>query len=166
MPGRFNVANAACVLAAADVLGIPREKALAGMRQVTAPAGRYATTTIGTTRARLLLAKNPAGWAESLPLATSDPLVLAIDALIADGRDLSWLWDVDYEQLRGRYVICTGPRAQDLAVRLSYAGVDHEVVADLSAALASPRLQGRMAPVDIVSTYSPFQKLKKLGGLA
>ena len=87
------------------------------MHTVTSPAGRFATTSFGSTTARLLLAKNPAGWAEALPLATSDPVVLAIDAVAADGKDVSWLWDVDYEQLAGRHVICTGPRAQDLAVR-------------------------------------------------
>ena len=45
--------------------------------------------------------------------------MLAIDSAAADGRDVSWLWDVDYEQLAGRTVIATGPRAQDLAVRLA-----------------------------------------------
>ena len=60
--------------------------------------------------ARLLLAKNPAGWAEALPLATSDTVVLAIDSAAADGRDVSWLWDVEYEQLAGRSVVATGPR--------------------------------------------------------
>lgn len=160
LPGRFNRANAACALAAAVALGIPVETALAGMGTVSSPAGRFAVGTFGNTRARLLLAKNPAGWAESLPLATSDPLILAIDAAAADGRDVSWLWDVDYEQLAGRHVVCTGPRAQDLAVRLGYAGVEHTVLNDLSAALAS--VEGE---VDLVSTYTPFQRLLDLGGL-
>ena len=107
-----------------------------------------------------MLAKNPAGWAESLLVMESDPVILAIDSLIADGTDVSWLWDVDYEQLVGRRVVCTGPRAQDLAVRLSYAGVDHEVVPDLRAALGDRDLS-----VDVVATYTPFQKLLKMAGL-
>ena len=164
VPGRFNRANAACALAAASVLGIDPRHALAGMATVTSPAGRYATVTISGTQARLLLAKNPAGWAESLPLATSEPVVLAIDSAAADGRDVSWLWDVAYEQLAGRHVICTGPRAQDLAVRLTYAGVEHSVVNDLAEALAA--VPASDAPVDVVSTYTPFQRLRKLGGLA
>jgi len=162
VPGRFNRANAACALAAARVMGVEPGHALQGMSSITSPAGRYATGQFGDTQARLLLAKNPAGWSESLPLAASDPVVLAIDALAADGRDVSWLWDVAYEQLAGRQVVCTGPRAQDLAVRLSYAGVDHSVVPDLMAAISGH--PGQI--LDVVSTYTPFQKLRKLGGLA
>lgn len=161
VPGGFNVGNAACALAAAQLLGMPTEQALAGMRTVTSPAGRFATATFGDTTARLLLAKNPAGWHEALPLLGTDTVVLAIDALAADGRDLSWMWDVDYEQLAGRDVVATGPRARDLSVRLAYAEVEHRVVPDLSEALS-----GHAAPVDVLATYSPFQKLRKLGGLA
>ena len=161
VPGRFNRANAACALAAAIEFGVRPADALLGMHRVTSPAGRYATAHFGTTTARLLLAKNPAGWAESLPLASSDPVVLAIDSAAADGRDVSWLWDVDFEQLAGRQVVCTGPRAQDLAVRLSYAGVEHSVQPDLAAALT-----GRDTTVDCIATYTPFQRLRRLGGLA
>ncbi|WP_098459560.1 MurT ligase domain-containing protein [Propionicimonas paludicola] len=160
VPGSFNISNAACALAAALEFGVPLEAALAGMHTVTSPAGRFATTTFGSTTARLLLAKNPAGWAEALPLATSDPVILAIDAVAADGKDVSWLWDVDYEQLAGRHVVCTGPRAQDLAVRLSYAGVEHEIEPDLRAALGE-----RNAAVDVIATYTPFQALLKMAGL-
>lgn len=161
VPGRFNRSNAACALAAAIQLGVDPATALAGMHTVTSPAGRYGIGTFGTTKARLLLAKNPAGWAESLPLAVSDPLVLAIDSAAADGRDVSWLWDVDYEQLCGRHVVCTGPRAQDLAVRLSYAGVEHSVEQDLDKAL-----RDRDRDLDCIATYTPFQRLRTLGGLA
>jgi UDP-N-acetylmuramyl tripeptide synthase len=160
VPGSFNVSNAACALAAAELLGVPTATALAGMRTVTAPAGRFATMQVGGTTARLLLAKNPAGWAEALPLAQSSTVVLAIDSAAADGRDVSWLWDVEYEQLAGRTVVATGPRAQDLAVRLSYAGVDFRAVPDLAQALA-----GHPEPVDVVATYTPFQRLRKMGGV-
>jgi len=160
VPGRFNLSNAACALAAAVEFGVDVDTALAGMSSVTAPAGRFATVQFGATQARLLLAKNPAGWAEALPLATTDPVVLAIDSVAADGKDVSWLWDVEYEQLAGRRVIATGPRAQDLAVRLSYAGVDHSIVPDLTAALA-----GHPHQVDVIATYTPFQRLLKLAGL-
>lgn len=161
VPGGFNVGNAACALAAAQVLGVTTEVALAGMRTVISPAGRFATTTFGGTTARLLLAKNPAGWHEALPLLETDTVLLAIDAVAADGRDLSWMWDVNYEQLAGRDVIATGPRAQDLAVRLAYAEVPCRVIPDLAEALADHPQR-----VDVLSTYTPFQKLRKLGGLA
>ena len=160
VPGSFNISNAACALAAAAEFGIDPQTALNGMSTVTAPAGRFATTQFGATTARLLLAKNPAGWAEALPLATSDPVVLAIDSVAADGKDVSWLWDVEYEQLAGRQVIATGPRALDLAVRLSYAEVEHRVVAELAEALAD-----HPHPIDVIATYTPFQRLLKMAGL-
>lgn len=161
VPGKFNVSNAACALAAAAVLGIDADTAISGMQTVTSPAGRFGTAHFGSTTARLLLAKNPAGWAEALPLAQTDTVILAIDSAAADGRDVSWLWDVEYEQLAGRRVIATGPRAQDLAVRLAYADVDHVCVPDLGEAVI-----GHTEPVDIVATYTPFQRLRKMGGLA
>lgn len=158
VPGVFNISNAACALAAAELMGVEPRTALAGMRRVTSPAGRFATARFGTTTARLLLAKNPAGWAEALPLAQSQTVVLAIDSAAADGRDVSWLWDVDYERLAGRSVIATGRRAQDLAVRLSYAEVDYRCIPDLAEAL-----DGHPEPIDVIATYTPFQRLRKMG---
>jgi len=165
LPGAFNVSNAACALAAAVELGVDVEAALHGMRTVTSPAGRFATATLHGTSVRLLLAKNPAGWAEALPLALSDPVILAIDSVAADGKDVSWLWDVDYEQLQGRAVIATGPRAQDLAVRLAYAEVAHQVIPELAQALAAATPAAQAAPLDLIATYTPFQKLLKMAGL-
>lgn len=165
VPGAFNVSNAACALAAAVEMGVEVDDALRGMRTVTSPAGRFATTTMHGTTVRLLLAKNPAGWAEALPLAASDPVILAIDSVAADGKDVSWLWDVDYEQLQGREVIATGPRAQDLAVRLSYAEVDHRVIPDLAEAVAAGRSISTSTPAPVVrrhrSTPSPPTHLSR-----
>jgi UDP-N-acetylmuramyl tripeptide synthase len=158
VPGVFNVSNAACALAAAELMGVDPQTALRGMRTVTSPAGRFATVRLGTTTARLLLAKNPAGWAEALPLAQTQTVVLAIDSAAADGRDVSWLWDVDYERLVGRTVIATGRRAQDLAVRLRYAEVEYRCIPDLAAALAD-----HSEPVDVIATYTPFQRLRRMG---
>ena len=157
VPGVFNVSNAACALAAAELMGVDPQTALRGMRTVTSPAGRFATVRLGTTTARLLLAKNPAGWAEALPLAQTQTVVLAIDSAAADGRDVSWLWDVDYERLVGRTVIATGRRAQDLAVRLRYAEVEYRCIPDLAAALAD-----HSEPVDVIATYTPFQRLRRM----
>ena len=81
----------------------------------------------GDVRARLMLAKNPAGWDELLDLVAGSeaPLVVSINARIADGADPSWLWDVPYERLAGRAVVATGDRYRDLSVRLHYGGVRH-----------------------------------------
>jgi len=160
VPGSFNVANAACALAGAVEFGVPADQALDGMATVVSPAGRFAEASFGATTARLMLAKNPAGWAEMLALAGPSPLVLAIDSAVADGQDVSWLWDVDFEHLAGRRVICTGPRAFDLAVRLTCAGVDHDIIPDVRRAVTAQ--PGR---VDVMSTYTPFQTLLLKAGL-
>ena len=163
VPGSFNVSNAACALAAAVEMGVGVEDALRGFRTVEAPAGRFSVATFGDVSARLILSKNPAGWAESLALLSTPTVVLAIDAVAADGKDVSWLWDVDFEQLAGKHVVCTGPRAYDLAVRLEYAEVSHTVVLDLADALRA--VTDAPQPVDLISTYTPFQKLLKMAGL-
>lgn len=161
VPGRFNRGNAACAFAAAVEMGVYEPTIIAGMRKVESPAGRFAIGRYGDTQARLVLAKNPAGWEESLLVMNSDPVILAIDSLIADGTDVSWLWDVPYEKLRGKRVIVTGPRAADLAVRLSYAEVDHEVIDDIADALAGPY----ETTVDVLATYSAFLRLCRMGGV-
>ena len=163
VPGSFNISNAACALAAAVEMGVAVDDAIRGFGTVHAPAGRFSVATFADTSARLILSKNPAGWAESLALVSTPTVVLAIDAVAADGKDVSWWWDVDFEQLAGTHVVCTGPRAYDLAVRLEYAEVSHEVVLDLAEALAA--VQDAPQPVDLISTYTPFQKLLKMAGL-
>ena len=163
VPGAFNVSNAACALAAAVEMGVSVPDALTGFRTVRSPAGRFSTAVLEGATTRLVLSKNTAGWAESLPLLNTSTVILAIDSVAADGKDVSWLWDVNFEQLAGKHVICTGPRGYDLAVRLAYAEVDHEVVIDLTDALrAAARGQ---QPVDVIATYTPFQKLLKMAGL-
>lgn len=162
VPGAFNIGNAACALAAAVGVGASPQDAIARMETVEAPAGRFGEVSFDGEQSRLLLAKNPAGWATVLPLATAPTIVLAIDSQFADGRDVSWLWDVDFESLaeRDSTVIVTGYRAWDMAVRLTYAGVAYRVVPDVIDAV-----RGHQGRVDIVSTYTPFQVLRKLGGL-
>ena len=154
LPGRCNQANALIAMAAAQALGYDAGEALSAMAQVDEVAGRYATVRADGTTARLVLAKNPAGWAEvfSMLAPPPGPVVVAINARTADGHDPSWLWDVPFERLRGRRVVATGERYLDLATRLHYAGVDHVREPGLLAALteAGP---GR---VDVVANYTAF----------
>jgi UDP-N-acetylmuramyl tripeptide synthase len=157
LPGRCNEANAAMAMAAAHQLGVPRPKAVAAMVDTEEVAGRYRTVTVGSTRARMLLAKNPAGWLEVFDLLAPSPapVVVAINARIADGKDPSWLWDVPFERLRGRLVVATGDRGWDLAVRLHYAEVDHRHEPDPIVAI-----QVADAPaVDVVANYTSFQAI-------
>ncbi len=162
LPGRFNRGNAAMALAAAEVLGVDREQALSAMAELRDVEGRFSTVTHGAVRARLLLAKNPAGWTELLDLLQGGdaPVVIGISARVADGHDPSWLWDVAFERLAGRRVVATGERARDLAVRLRYAGLTHVTVPDQLEALGA----SGAATVEYVGNYTAFQDLRR--GLA
>ena len=166
LPGRCNRANAAMAVTAARVMGADPARAAAAVATVADVDGRYGVVRVGGAPARLLLAKNPAGWAEIFDLLNPAPapVVVAINARVADGRDPSWLWDVPFERLAGRTVVATGERCRDLAVRLRYAGVDHETVPDLAGAVARGATHAvtPSGPVDVVANYTSFQSLRRL----
>ncbi len=170
VPGRFNRANAALAAVAAEVMGVALADALRAIAAVAEVAGRFSLVHVGGVHARLLLAKNPAGWSELLELVAErpGPLVVAINARVADGRDPSWLFDVDFETLAGREVVATGERRLDLAVRLLHAGVAHLDVDGparalrVAAALRRDRDVPRR-PVDVIGNYTAFQELRRLG---
>jgi len=168
----FNRRNAVLAAAAAEVLGVPADRALLAMGRIEGVAGRFSLHTVAGVPTRLLLAKNPAGWAELLDLVAPghSPVVVAINARIADGRDPSWLWDVGFEQLAGRPVVATGERSADLSVRLDYAGVAHQRVVDpTDAVTVASRLAGRAdgdgdgdgapEPVEFIGNYTAFHDL-------
>jgi len=172
LPGQANQANAALAIVAADRLGVRPAVALPALATVSSVGGRYQTVTLGGRRVRLLLGKNPAGWSEIFGMLAPAPapVVIAINARAADGKDPSWLWDVEFERLAGRFVLATGERRHDLAVRLLYAGVEHATVADpwTPDAAALPA-QLRAAPgdgstLDAVGTYTAFRELLRRGG--
>ena len=88
---------------------------------------------------------------------TADSLVISVNGQVADGQDLSWLWDVRFENFEGLHVVAAGERATDLAVRLGYAGVEHDLVADTVEAI-------RQCPpgrVEVLANYTAFRDLKK-----
>jgi UDP-N-acetylmuramyl tripeptide synthase len=156
LPGRCNIGNAAQAVAAAAAVGVDPEQAAAAMGELATVAGRFAVIGHGRQELRMLLAKNPAGWAETLPVI--DParaVLIVINAREADGRDTSWLWDVPFEKLSCPVIVASGERAADLGVRLSYAGLDHHTEPDPVAALTL------LPPgtVDVVANYTAFHQL-------
>jgi UDP-N-acetylmuramyl tripeptide synthase len=158
LPGRFNQGNAVMAMAAASVLGVDPRQAGAAMTALEEVGGRYAVVTHGDRELRLLLAKNPAGWAETIGLlADVRPLLVVINAREADGRDTSWLWDIPFEELARRPVVAAGERAADLGVRLSYAGIEHDTTTDPLSGLAL------LPPgkVDVVANYTAFHQLRR-----
>ncbi|WP_327143226.1 Mur ligase family protein [Nocardia sp. NBC_01327] len=159
LPGRANRGNAAQAVAAAVAMGADAAAAAKATGTVDEIAGRYRTVEVDGRTARLLLAKNPAGWQEALsmidPAATG--LVIAVNGQVPDGEDLSWLWDVRFEHFEGTQVVAAGERATDLAVRLTYAGVEHTTVADPLRAIAScPPGQ-----VEVLANYTAFRDLNR-----
>jgi len=158
LPGRYNVGNAAQAVAAAAAVGVPPERAAAAMGELDTVAGRFAVIGHGGQELRMLLAKNPAGWAETLTvIAPERPVLIVINAREADGRDTSWLWDVPFEKLTCPVIVASGERAADLGVRLSYAGLEHHTEPDPVAALTL------LPPgtVDVVANYTAFHQLQR-----
>ena len=137
LPGLYNVYNALAAVSAALELGVPLERAVAGIEATEAAFGRVEVVAVGTGEVAILLIKNPAGANEVLRTLRLEAareedrdrgvdLWIALNDGIADGRDVSWVWDADFELLSGavRRVTCAGTRAAEIAVRLKYAGLD------------------------------------------
>ncbi len=160
LPGWANRANAVMAAAACGCVGVSVVDALAAMSTVGGVAGRYETVTIRGSQARLLLAKNPAGWHELFEVLRPAPMpvIVGINSRIVDGRDPSWLWDVPFERLRGRRVIATGERGRDLVVRLRYADVDAEFIENATAALEA--VAHLSTEFEVAANYSNFQQMR------
>ncbi len=166
LPGSVNRGNAAQAVAAAVALGADPAAAVAAVSAVDEVAGRYRTVRIGGHEARILLAKNPAGWQEALSMVDKHAagVVISVNGQVPDGEDLSWLWDVRFEHFAEtalkKPLVAAGERGTDLAVRLGYAGVEHTLVHDTVAAIASCP-PGR---VEVVANYTAFLQLQRALG--
>ncbi|MBK0869699.1 DUF1727 domain-containing protein [Saccharopolyspora sp. HNM0986] len=156
LPGQVNRINAAFAVAAATELGCDADAVLRRISAMRHASGRYSAVRLDGWAVRLLLAKNPASWLEMLDLVAAHDrhLVLAVNSREPDGHDVSWLWDVDFESLRGRAVTVTGERGLDLAVRLRYADVGCEVVPTVRDALPNAGEEP-----DVIANYTAFRDL-------
>ncbi len=157
LPGAFNRANAAMALTALSLVGADLTIALARVNSLSSVAGRFSLRRWRNHRLRLLLAKNPAGFAAMLETLERDDsnVWVAINARLADGHDPSWLYDVPFELLRGHRVFCFGDRRLDLATRLDYGNVDYVVVGDESLIPVS------LEPVAVLANYTAFQECRE-----
>ena len=170
LPGLYNDYNALGAAALCHALGVPFEQVVAGLHAVEAAFGRAETIALDGRALSILLIKNPAGANEvlrTLALENGELDLLAVlNDNVADGRDVSWVWDADFELLAGRVrrVTCAGTRAGELAVRLKYAGVAPErlvVVPELERALDEARAA---APDTLYAlpTYTALLALREL----
>jgi UDP-N-acetylmuramyl tripeptide synthase len=132
LPGLYNVYNALAAIATAQALDIEWEPIQQGLEQARPAFGRGEQVQAQGRTLRLLLAKNPTGFNEVLRTLFSDGtprhVLFILQDNIADGRDISWIWDVDFERAVGQMktLVVGGTRALDLALRLKYAGVTQE----------------------------------------
>ncbi len=173
LPGLYNVYNALGAATLCLALGMSLEQIVRGLQDVTAAFGRAETVRIGVVEVSILLVKNPAGANEILrTLALEDSgleLLAVLNDRTADGHDVSWIWDADFELLasRVRRATCSGTRAAELALRLKYAGVppDRLEVADslpdaLDRALAAAPESGTSARLYVLPTYTALLELR------
>jgi UDP-N-acetylmuramyl tripeptide synthase len=144
LPGLYNVYNAVGAAALAQSLGASLDEIVDGLGRFSAAFGRFERIPVDGKQLLLLLIKNPAGANEAVrTLVEGRPprvVVVALNDAIADGRDVSWIWDVDFEPLLAGLdrVVAAGDRAAELALRFKYGGLDDgaiEVQPDLARAL-------------------------------
>ncbi len=170
LPGLYNVYNALGAAALTQALGSPLHAIVAGLEATQAAFGRAETVVVGERELAILLVKNPAGANEVLRTLALDPgehdVFAVLNDRTADGHDVSWVWDADFELVadRVRRVTCSGTRAAELAVRFKYAGVPPErlhvvpaLEAGLDAALAAG--EGRLVALP---TYTAMLDLRGL----
>jgi UDP-N-acetylmuramyl tripeptide synthase len=191
LPGLYNVYNALAAAALATALGVPLASIVVGLQGAKAAFGRGETVTLspprGADRAssavdptprelQILLVKNPAGANEVLRTLALEPgehdVLGVLNDRIADGRDVSWIWDADFELLAGRIrsFTCSGSRASELAVRIKYAGIEPRrirVQPELARALDEAAADGRAgsestAPLYALPTYTAMLALREL----
>ncbi len=172
VPGLYNVYNALAAAALARTLGASLDRIRDGLQGFAAAFGRFERIEIGERSLLVLLIKNPAGANELVrTLLTGPPprlLLVALNDEIADGRDVSWIWDVDFEPLLGglERLIASGERAAELALRFKYAGLPAEaieVVPSLEEALdRGLELTPRGAELVALPTYTAMLGLRDL----
>lgn len=162
--GVYNKYNTIAAALSAEVLGFDRETVRRGLLEFTPAFGRMELIMSEGKPIRMLLSKNPTGFNESIrAVFASDehgPIVILLNDRIPDGRDVSWIWDTDFERIASftGTVFVSGDRAYDMAVRLKYAGVPTAtmtVMPRYEDALAAARAEARVGEtVRVLPTYS------------
>ncbi len=178
LPGLYNVYNALAAAALATALEVELPSIVAGLQGTSPAFGRAETVTVAGRPTRILLVKNPVGANEVLRTLALEggehDLLGVLNDRTADGHDVSWIWDADFELIAGRVrrAVCSGTRAPELALRLKYAGVPPsriEVVGELARALdtaaagATDAAGGTgLPPLYVLPTYTAMLALREL----
>ena len=170
LPGGYNIYNAAACVAAAEIVGIDEDTAVDALSRFECGFGRAEQFELGKSKARMMLVKNPAGYNQVINQISNDEEECKIAFLLndryADGTDISWIWDVDFEALarqsaRFTRILVSGVRADDMALRLKYAGFDTgriEVIRDYENLLEA--IGADETPTFIMPTYTAMFDLR------
>jgi lipid II isoglutaminyl synthase (glutamine-hydrolysing) len=172
IPGLYNVYNALAAASLARSLGASLDEIVAGLESFSAAFGRFERIAVGDRTLLMLLIKNPAGANEAVRTivegGSPSLAVIALNDAIADGRDVSWIWDVDFEPLIPglERLIVSGERAAELALRFKYGGLAAgaiEVVPSLEQALdRGLELTPAGAELVVLPTYTAMLALRKV----
>jgi UDP-N-acetylmuramyl tripeptide synthase len=172
VPGLYNVYNALAAASLALSVGASVDDIVSGLGSFRAAFGRFERIPVGDRRVLMLLIKNPAGANEAVRTivdgAAPSVAVVALNDAIADGRDVSWIWDVDFEPLLAGLdrLVATGDRAAELALRFKYGGLDPEaieVVPSLDRALdRGLELVPAGGELVVLPTYTAMLALRKI----
>jgi len=173
LPGLYNVYNALGAIAAGLQLGVEPQRIGHALEGTRAAFGRVETIAVADVPVSILLIKNPAGANEVLRTLLLESrergpldLWIALNDRIADGRDVSWIWDADFELLASaaRRVVCSGTRAPEMALRLKYAGWPEEAIEVVPGVESSldAAVQGAEGRVFALPTYTALLELRKL----
>ncbi len=172
LPGLYNVYNALAAAALGRELGADLDAVAAGLGRFGAAFGRFERIEVAGKRLLMLLIKNPAGANEAIRTlvdgAAPRVAVVALNDAIADGQDVSWIWDVDFEPLLERLdrLVATGARAAELALRFKYAGFEEraiEVVPELERALdRGLEVTPAGGELVVLPTYTAMLALRKI----
>jgi UDP-N-acetylmuramyl tripeptide synthase len=171
LSGLYNAYNALAAAAGAIALGLPRDAIVRALDGFEAAFGRQERFSIDGRDVRVLLGKNPTGLNQVLrSIAARDGrkrIIFFLNDGIADGRDVSWIWDADYEivQPQTDVVIASGTRAEDLALRLKYAGFGDDVPLERDATRAVRRAIDATPPgetLHVVPTYTAMLEVREL----
>ncbi len=164
LPGLYNIYNALAAIAAALTLHVDWEPIVTGIEQSKPVFGRGERIQTNGKTMRLLLAKNPTGFNEVLRTLFSENvpryILLILNDNIADGQDISWIWDVDFERMQGRtqMLVVAGTRALDLALRLKYAGINEKNMTIIPSAPLRAQKNSRSASIHLKNRKGQKQK--------
>lgn len=171
LPGMFNVYNALCAAALCHSIGIATSTIQQGLGRYSTLFGRSERINYRNKNVLIQLIKNPAGASQAVRAAATDPegrILIAINDNYADGRDVSWLWDAEFEQLascKGPFVV-SGLRCHDMAIRLKYAGIAPEdIIVEPSLETAVDKATDLLEPTStlwLLPTYTCLLDLQKI----